>query len=259
MNFKTFCLNNHHVLYEEMPSRDPLFEKFYLIENPMRDPIVAIPDGCIDLQFTWENNTCYGYAVGSFLTGKLTQTGTYQRCFGMKLRPGVIFNFMRHNVFDVIESRIPLSRYLDIRSLELSLEEKQELPEMVSEAQYYFDRQIITPIHNIASHTAEMICSMPGGCRVSDMIQTLGYSHRYVDNVFKGYFGVSVKKYSDIIRIQTAIDYLETMDVMDVIAGLGYYDQAHFIHDFKKYTSLTPQSFVKQNRRSQLDQTLVIV
>ena len=58
MNFKTFCLNNHHVLYEEMPSRDPLFEKFYLIENPMRDPIVAIPDGCIDLQFTWENNTC---------------------------------------------------------------------------------------------------------------------------------------------------------------------------------------------------------
>ena len=27
---------------------------------------------------------------------------------------------------------------------------------------------------------------------------------------------------------------------------LGYYDQAHFIHEFKNYTSLTPNSFQSQ-------------
>ncbi len=55
-----------------------------------------------------------------------------------------------------------------------------------------------------------------------------------------------MKKYSDIIRAQTAITYLNSTNLMDVIIDLGYYDQAHFIRDFKQYTSLTPKSFVDQ-------------
>lgn len=33
---------------------------------------------------------------------------------------------------------------------------------------------------------------------------------------------------------------------MDAVADLGYYDQAHFIHDFKQYTSLTPNHFIDE-------------
>lgn len=33
---------------------------------------------------------------------------------------------------------------------------------------------------------------------------------------------------------------------MDAVADLGYYDQAHFIHDFKQYTSLTPNQFIDE-------------
>ena len=31
----------------------------------------------------------------------------------------------------------------------------------------------------------------------------------------------------------------------DIYYDLGYYDQSHFIHDFKKFTSLTPNKFTK--------------
>lgn len=60
------------------------------------------------------------------------------------------------------------------------------------------------------------------------------------------------QKYSDIIRAQTAITYLESTDIMDVIVDLGYYDQPHFIHDFKQYTSMTPSSFLNQVCRSKV-------
>lgn len=259
MKLKTFCIDYQKIKYWEQYPDNPLFEKHYLIENPMLESIVAIPDGCMDVQFTWENDRCRGYICGSFLTGKISQTGTYRRCFGMKIRSGVLFDFMRANISDMIESRIPLSRFLDVRELETSLQKKTEFSEMIWEAEHYFDSLHIIPIHNLASDTAEMICDNQGARRVDDMIQDLGYSHRYVDDVFKRSFGLSVKKYSDIMRIQRAIDDLDSKEVMDVIAELGYYDQAHFIHEFKKYTSMTPRSFVKHRRLSPSEQSLVIV
>ena len=121
---------------------------------------------------------------------------------------------------------------------------------MIAAARRFFSGQKIAPVHTIASNTAKLIVSAPGSQRVSQMVESLGYSQRYVNNIFKHYFGVSVKKYSDIIRAQAAINYLEFTDVMDVIMDLGYYDQAHFIRDFKQYTSLTPQSFVEQVRQT---------
>ena len=37
---------------------------------------------------------------------------------------------------------------------------------------------------------------------------------------------------------------------MDVIVDLGYYDQAHFIRDFKQYTSMTPNAFLVQIQKN---------
>lgn len=85
-----------------------------------------------------------------------------------------------------------------------------------------------------------------GARRVSEMVASMGYSRPYVNNVFKACFGVSLKKYSDIIRAQAANGHLERLSVMDAVADLGYCDQAHFIHDFKQYTSLTPNQFIDE-------------
>lgn len=250
MNFKTFYINHHRIQYQEVLTEDPVFEKFYLIENPFQDDIVAIPDGCVDLQFTWENGKCRGYVCGSFLQGKRSLISTYQRCFGMKMQPGIQFKFLQKDITELVGSRVPLSEFLDISEFEERIGEMDSFFEMIGYARGFFSSQKILPVHSIASNMAELIVSSPGSLRVSQMVESLGYSQRYVNNIFKHYFGVSVKKYSDIIRAQAAIRYLESTDVMDVMIDLGYYDQAHFIRDFKQYTSLTPRSFVEQVRRT---------
>lgn len=251
MNLKTYYINNHRIKYQEILSDDSVFEKFYLIENPYQENIVAIPDGCVDLQFTWEDTSgCRGYIVGTFLHGRISSTSIYRRCFGLKLRPGLIFSGLKKDIEGFIDSRIPLSEFIDSSNLEKALSEQETFPDMIEVASYFFYDQRVEQAHNIASSTAEIILNTSGGNRVSEMTKSLGYSQRYVNNVFKQAYGLSIKKYADIIRIQTAIQYLQTDDIMDVIAGLGYYDQAHFIRDFKQYTSLTPKFFVDQVRRN---------
>ena len=252
MNFKTFYINRDRIRYREILSDDPVFEKFYLIENPDQDDIVAIPDGCVDLQFTWENNICRGYVCGSFLRGKKSLVSTYQRCFGLKLRPGIQFKFLQKDIVALVGSRVPLSEFLDCASFEQELAEMTALPEMIDAARRFFYGQKVVPVHMIANSAAKLIVNSTGPIRVSNMTENMGYSQRYVNNIFKNNFGISLKKYSDIIRAQNAITYLESTDVMDVITDLGYYDQSHFIHDFKQYTSLTPNSFLEQVHRSKV-------
>ena len=43
-----------------------------------------------------------------------------------------------------------------------------------------------------------------------------------------------MKKYAGIIRIQKALYYLQNNLTYEIYERLGYYDQAHFIKDFKK-------------------------
>lgn len=251
MNFKTFYINNQRIKYQEMLSQDPVFEKFYLIENPHQDDIIAIPDGCVDLQFTWDDETggCRGYVCGSFLQGKRSGVSTYRRCFGMKLQPGVLFAFLKKDVTELVGRRIPLSEFLEIAPFERELSQLVCFSRMIETATRFVHDQKVTAAHCIASSTAKLIVSTPGTHRVSQVVESLGYSQRYINNVFKYNFGVSVKKYSDIIRAQAAIHYLQSANVLDVMSDLGYYDQAHFIRDFKQYTSLTPKTFVDGMRR----------
>lgn len=244
MKFRTFYINNHHIQYQEMLSPDPIFEKFYLIENPKQAEVIAIPDGSIDFEFTWENNTCHGYVCGSFLHGQKSVVGKYRRCFGGRLRWNMRFCFLGQSMVGLVDQRIPLSTFLDVSPLERQLCECSGLEEMLNVALSFFKDQRPYTLPIIACNAVQIITKSTGVQRISTIAHMMGYTQQYVNNIFKQNYGVSLKKYSDIVRVQTALRYLESVDVLDVTVGLGFYDQAHFNRDFKQFTSLTPKLFI---------------
>ena len=126
------------------------------------------------------------------------------------------------------------------------MSECADFAQMLDAAQSFFNNKQFFTLPVIASGAAKMITQTTGIQRIADIASSMGYSQQYVNNIFRQNYGVSLKKYSDIVRMQTALRYLESTCVMDVIVDLGYYDQAHFIHDFKQYTSITPTLFVEQ-------------
>jgi len=67
-----------------------------------------------------------------------------------------------------------------------------------------------------------------------------GFSERNLERYFKEIVGLSPKQFSAIVRFQTAFHSLDNPRILE---NLGYYDQAHFIKDFKKFSGLTPRCF----------------
>lgn len=82
--------------------------------------------------------------------------------------------------------------------------------------------------------------------QLSDQI---GYSQKHFIDLFRGYVGISPKQYLKIIRFQKAIAAIEKNQIIQwsqIALESGYYDQAHFIHDFKLFSGFTPNEYIKR-------------
>jgi AraC-like DNA-binding protein len=66
--------------------------------------------------------------------------------------------------------------------------------------------------------------------------------------VFAHYAPRGPKLYSRIERLQAVLRRIELLDEVDwaeVATSCGYFDQSHFIHDFREFTGLRPSDYLE--------------
>lgn len=96
-------------------------------------------------------------------------------------------------------------------------------------------------------HCLNLIYSTKGQIRVEDLATNTGMSNRQLVRKFNDTIGLSPKEFARIIKFISSLHYLKQNSETNLSAvahNLGYYDQAHFIHDFKEYSGLTPGQFL---------------
>jgi AraC-like DNA-binding protein len=79
-----------------------------------------------------------------------------------------------------------------------------------------------------------------------DISQEIGRSQQYIRRVFAKHVGISPKKIEKIWRfnrIKASISKLPSPDLAELALANGYYDQAHFNHDFKELSGLSPSDW----------------
>ncbi|MFN8418981.1 MAG: helix-turn-helix domain-containing protein [Anaerolineae bacterium] len=84
--------------------------------------------------------------------------------------------------------------------------------------------------------------------RVDDIADRLNISKRTLQRLFRQYVGVSPKWVIQHYRLHDAADQLangESLDLSALALNLGYFDQAHFIKDFKAMVGSTPLEYAK--------------
>lgn len=70
---------------------------------------------------------------------------------------------------------------------------------------------------------------------------------RHLRRTFRGTLGLTIKEYQQIVRISRCMHQLverRYKKIGDIAHDWGFYDQTHFNQAFKKYTGLTPRSFL---------------
>jgi AraC-like DNA-binding protein len=94
----------------------------------------------------------------------------------------------------------------------------------------------------------------PDALNIARMNAQIGYSQKHFTEMFRKSVGVNPKSYLKIMRFQKAVRTIDGSSIIDwglIAQDCGFYDQAHFINDFKHFSGFTPEQYAKINTNYQ--------
>lgn len=86
--------------------------------------------------------------------------------------------------------------------------------------------------------------------KIASISDRLNISTRELERRFKKYIGISPKQMSRIYRFQSALQLKDTASSLtDIAHAAGYYDQSHFIREFKDIAGINPNIFFNKEQK----------
>jgi AraC-like DNA-binding protein len=109
----------------------------------------------------------------------------------------------------------------------------------------YFAKLIQGASDNPLKGPLDLIFSSNGLVTVAEMAAAAGVSGRQLERLFKKYIGLSPKYYARIIRFNHIFQLIKSKENSwaEIVYQSGYYDQSHFIHNFKAFTGEDPSAY----------------
>jgi AraC-like DNA-binding protein len=90
----------------------------------------------------------------------------------------------------------------------------------------------------------KLIYRSKGTIRIKELSEKLFISQSPFEKRFRKIVGTTAKKFASIVRFNTVLDNLnETKTLTEICYENNFFDQAHFIKDFKQFTGETPENF----------------
>lgn len=97
---------------------------------------------------------------------------------------------------------------------------------------------------------AERLRQEPGGLKIRQLAEWVNCAERTLNRRFTHSVGLSPKEYARVQRFLQARLWLDTQPAHrwgDMLAKLGYYDQAHFINEFRYFAGKAPLVYLSDN------------
>lgn len=190
------------------------------------------------------------------LTGARTNcfaidTASEERVMGIQFRAGGTFPFFRLPASELANQAVDLGCVWGgaAGSIREQLLEAPSLDAMFATLDRCLPAQLTRPLelHPAVEFARGHICRAPHVATVSGMMERIGLSHRRFIQLFHEQVGLTPKAFCRVRRFQRVLESIHrkpAVDWVQVALGGGYYDQAHFIHDFQSFSGMTPAAYL---------------
>ncbi len=144
----------------------------------------------------------------------------------------------------------------DIKQVEELLYCKKSITEKVSVIEDFLLKRyspIKTHDHFFIKKGIEIIKIKKGQINTKSLSENLYTTPKTLERKFSQYLGKTTKQVIKLLRFQEVLhdlSYKTDISLTEHAYKNGYFDQSHFIHDFKSYTGYTPKEFILKHEPS---------
>ncbi|MFK7747889.1 MAG: DUF6597 domain-containing transcriptional factor [Kordia sp.] len=240
------------------------------IENtPLKNTI--IPDGTMKLIFHYGdtykhhiNDTESIILPKCFLIGQLTRPYVVEPLgvtgsFVVRFQPNGFLPFANISIKEIQNTAVPLDALFGNEGTAIGTQilQANSTSERIQLIETFLLNRLTDKksIDSIVASTVETILNANGQFTVNELSKKNNINRRQLTRKFSSTIGLSPKQLSKTIRIQNTLKTLLTTEVTsltDLAYENEYFDQAHFIKDFKEFTGLTPKEFYGEHLKMSL-------
>jgi AraC-like DNA-binding protein len=176
--------------------------------------------------------------------------------FSIVFQPQGLMQFFKFPLHEICNQNVPLKYIIGQagRDLEEKMSETATFHQKVKIVETCLLNLLKTNLADFEfrriNHIAELIKRTCGNININQMASEACLCRKQFERIFAEHIGISPKQYLKIIRFQFALFQKQknfNMSMLDLSYECGYYDQSHFINDFKSLSGLTPRQYFIEN------------
>ena len=256
--------------YREITPEDrlkPFIRCFYLFQSDSDTEFedVVFPSGFTEMIFNlgqgaWETAADKHYQVtpkielwGQVTAPMRVRSKGKQLMLGVRFSPHSAGYFLREKPAQFNNTVSDLSEILgpSVKELHSRLLETPDLIKQIEMIEAYLLQRLHTDrkpdlriealghiLHNINTHYSEK--------SIGIIASQHGITTRYLHKLVYEHTGLSPKSFSKITRFQLSLKLIAKNDrsLTAIAYDCGYFDQSHFIRDFRSFTGVTPSEYL---------------
>ncbi|MBV8252280.1 MAG: helix-turn-helix transcriptional regulator [Chitinophaga sp.] len=180
-------------------------------------------------------------------TGKATM-------LGLRFKPGGLAAFTNLPVSDLLNILMPAELILGpaVKSLEMQLSDYPDDDKRIQ----VLDALLKTALRNtptdqsVVNLSIDMLRNSQDDISIDTVCQQTGWYYKKLERIFLKNIGYTPKYYHKILRFNKAVRCMQASHTLADVSHLcNYFDQAHFIRDFRLFTGTTPSQFKKEDNK----------
>lgn len=241
----------------------PFIKTFLIVESEHEVENRLLPDTSIVMAFRIRGNVTDKEANNSYNLPSSAITGLRKSprliCYSDKaatllviFKAGGASAFFREPLNELFGKSLPLDdiiRHDQLQRIEEQLSEADDNQQRVNLVeQFLISRLDEQRADLLIDHAIQKIKLAKGDIRIKTLAGSMAISLDPFEKRFRRVAGISAKQFADITRFRNLIDqYSASESLTNIALDSGYFDQAHFIKDFRSFTGQAPQQFFKSS------------